>query len=50
MQVGAKYESENEDDLKDQLDFTKPVEAALGLGGCSFSPKGYYTCCILRLG
>ena len=31
-QVGAKYESENEEELKDQMDFTKPVQVAPHLG------------------
>ncbi len=30
--MGAKYELENEEDLKDKLDFVKPVEAAPMLG------------------
>ena len=32
LQVGSKYEQENEDDLKDKLDFTQPVEVAPILG------------------
>lgn len=31
-QVGQKYELENEDDLKDKMDFVKFVEVAPGLG------------------
>ena len=31
-QVGAKFESENEEELKDQMDFTKVVQVAPHLG------------------
>ena len=30
--MGQKYEQENEDDLKDKMDFVKFMEAAPGLG------------------
>ena len=32
LQVGAKYEVENEEELKDQMDFTQRVEVAPHLG------------------
>ena len=32
LQVGAKFESENEEELKDQMDFTKVVQVAPHLG------------------
>lgn len=32
IKVGQKYEQENEDDLKDKMDFVKTVNAAPGLG------------------
>ena len=31
MQIGAQYESENEEDLKEQMDFMQLVEAMPGL-------------------
>ena len=32
LQVGSKYEEENEDDLKDKLDFIQPIQVAPILG------------------
>ena len=31
LQIGAQFENENEDDLKDQMDFMQIVEAMPGL-------------------
>lgn len=32
LQIGSKYEEENEDDLKDKLDFIQPIQVAPILG------------------
>ncbi len=37
LQVGAKYETENEEDLKDKMDFVRPVEAAPMMGELSWN-------------
>ncbi len=47
LQVGAKYETENEEDLKDKMDFVRPVEAAPMMGELSWNePCAYRLSCI----